>query len=155
MSEEIVSKKMDLFAYFFLISQRMQYVTDQVFQRDGLTTKQWLVSLAIERGFEEPPSLGEVAELLSSSHQNIRQIANQLERKGFLEFFKDPDDGRVLRLRLSEKSKAYFDSKSDEHLGYVLEMFGGFSDEEIRDFHGHIMSFYKHLDPIYEKFRGS
>lgn len=155
MSQDVIRKKLDLFAYFFLIAQRMQYVTDQVFQRDGLTTKQWLVSLAIEQGFETPPSLSEVADLLSSSHQNIRQIANQLERKGFLEYFRDPDDRRVLRLKLTDKSKEYYDSKSDEHLGYVLDIFDGFSDEEIGDFHSHIMSLYKHLDPIYEEFRNS
>ena len=155
MSQDVIRKKLDLFAYFFLIAQRMQYVTDQVFQRDGLTTKQWLVSLAIEQGFEAPPSLSEVADLLSSSHQNIRQIANQLERKGFLEYFRDPDDRRVLRLKLTDKSKEYYDSKSDEHLGYVLDIFDGFNDEEIGDFHDHIMSLYKHLDPIYEEFRNS
>lgn len=153
MSEEIIRKKVDMFAYFFLITQRMQYVTDQVFQRDGLTTKQWLVSLAIEQGFEYPPSLSEVADMLSSSHQNIRQIANKLEKKGFLEYSKDPEDRRVLRLRLTYKSKEYFESKSDEHLGYVLDIFNGFSDEKIADFHDHIMNLYKHLDPIYEEFR--
>ena len=155
MSEEIIRKKMDLFAYFFLIVQRMQYVTDQVFQRDGLTTKQWLVSLAIEQGFEYPPSLGEVADMLSSSHQNIRQIANQLEKKGFLEYLKDPNDKRVLRLKTTDKSKEYYGSKSEEHLGYVLNIFDGFSDEETDEFHDHIMKLYKHLDPIYEEFRNS
>ena len=155
MSQDIIRKKVDMFAYFFLITQRMQYVTDQVFQRDGLTTKQWLVSLAIEQGFEYPPSLSEVADMLSSSHQNIRQIANQLEKKGFLEYSKDPEDRRVLRLRLTDKNKKYFESKSEEHLGYVLDIFNGFSDEETADFHDHIMSLYKHLDPIYEEFRNS
>ena len=155
LSEEIIRKKMDLFAYFFLIAQRIQYVTDQVFQRDGLTTKQWLVSLAIEQGFEYPPSLSEVADMLSSSHQNIRQIANQLEKKGLLEYFKDSNDRRVLRLTLTDKSKEYYESKSDEHLGYVLKIFEGFSDEEIKDFHDHIMNLYKHLDPIYDEFRNS
>lgn len=155
MSEDIIRKKMDLFAYFFLIAQRMQYVTDQVFQRDGLTTKQWLVSLAIEQGFEYPPSLSEVADILSSSHQNIRQIANQLEKKGFLEYFKDPDDRRVLRLKTTDKSKEYYESKSQEHLRYVLNIFEGFSDQETIEFHEHIMSLYKHLDPIYEEFRNS
>lgn len=155
MSEELIRKQMDLFAYFFLIAQRMQYVTDQVFQRDGLTTKQWLVSLAIEQGFEYSPSLSEVADMLSSSHQNIRQIANQLEKKGFLEYFKDSNDRRVLRLKTTEKSKEYYESKSHEHLGYVLKIFEGFSEEETRDFHEHIMNLYKHLDPIYEEFRNS
>ncbi len=155
MSQELVSKKIDLFAYMFLVSQRMQYITDQIFQRDHLTTKQWLVTLAIEKGFEYPPSLGEVAELLSTSHQNTRQIANQLEKKGFLEYQKDENDGRVLRLKLTDKSKEYYASKSEEHLGYVMQIFDIFSDEDIESFHRHIMALYDHLEPIYNEFRNS
>jgi len=155
MSQEIVTKKIDLFAYMFLVSQRMQYITDQIFQRDNLTTKQWLVTLAIEKGFEYPPSLGEVAELLSTSHQNTRQITNQLEKKGFLEYQKDADDGRVLRLKLTEKIRAYYSSKSEEHLGYVMQIFDVFSAEEIDSFHSHIMTLYDHLEPIYSEFRKS
>ena len=79
----------DLFNRIFCLGNRMQYVVDTKLQDDGLTAKQFLMIAAIDKLFAAPPSLGEVADVLNTSHQNARQLANQLCKKGFMKIVKD------------------------------------------------------------------
>ncbi|MBY8998651.1 MAG: hypothetical protein KGD60_13055, partial [Candidatus Thorarchaeota archaeon] len=69
MSEETVQRMADAFAMVFLLSQRFEYITNKVLEPDGLTTKQFLTIAVIERGFDPPPSISQVGDYLSTSHQ--------------------------------------------------------------------------------------
>jgi DNA-binding MarR family transcriptional regulator len=44
------------------------------------------------------PRLGEIAAVMATSHQNAKQIALVLERKGMVRIVPDEDDGRMRRL---------------------------------------------------------
>ncbi len=80
---------------------------DQRLASIGLTTQQAAV-LSVVEAASAPPTLGEVAAILGSSHQNARQIVSALERKGLLDVAVDPDDRRVRRLRVTPKVGAVF-----------------------------------------------
>lgn len=153
MSESTKMKVFDTFAKIFLLNNKLQYIIDKELQKDLLTTKQFLLIAAIEKGFDNPPSVKEVAYALGTSHQNIKQIANQLQRKGFIAMEKDPDDRRVTRLKVTEKNRRYWDSKAGEHEEVVFGLFSFLNEEGISIFHSTINKMLSSLDEIYTQYR--
>ena len=141
----------DSFGHLFLLSRRFEYITDSVLKKDGLTTKQLLTLIVIERGFDEMPSISQVAELLSTSHQNTKQIAHQLEKKGFLELVKDENDRRRWLLRVTQKNQEFWDSKEQEHREAMHGLFAPLSDQEIRQFYEILMKLIGGTESIYRK----
>jgi len=152
-SPELIQKNMDLFAYIFLLSQRLQYISDKILEQDSITTKQFLMMAVIEKAFDHPPGLKEVAEVLGTTHQNVKQMAKQLEKKGFIELFKDPEDRRVTRLRTTDYCREFWDSRTERQTREVLEMFRDFSDEEIDVMHKQVTKLYSSLEPMYRELR--
>ena len=153
MSESTKMKVFDTFAKIFLLNNKLQYIIDKELQKDLLTTKQFLLIAAIEKGFDNPPSVKEVAYALGTSHQNIKQIANQLQRKGFIAMEKYPDDRRVTRLKVTEKNRRYWDSKAGEHEEVVFGLFSFLNEEGISIFHSTINKMLSSLDEIYTQYR--
>lgn len=150
---ELVQKNMDLFAYIFLLAQRLEYISDKLLKQDTLTTKQFLLLALTEKAFDHHPSLKEVADELGTSHQNVRMMANKLEKKGFIKIFKDSDDKRVNRLKTTEVNKNYWDIKSDYLVENVLGMFKEFSDEEVETMYSQVIRLYNELEPKYRELR--
>ena len=153
MSESTKTKVLDTFAKIFLLNNKIQYIIDKELQKDQLTTKQFLLIAAVEKGFDRPPSLKEVAYALGTSHQNIKQIANQLQRKGFIAMEKDSDDRRVTRLNVTEKNRRYWDSRAGEHENIVLGLFNFLSEKEIVFLHSTVNTMLSGLDEIYNQYR--
>lgn len=149
-SPEYVQKNIDLFAYIFLLSQRLQYISDKQLKGNGLTTKQFLMMAVTEKSFDHSPGIKEVAEALSTSHQNIKQMANQLEKKGFIEQFKDPNDMRVTRLRNTEYCKDFWDNHADEQMMDIMQMFKELTDQEIETMYVISKKLYQTLEPMYK-----
>lgn len=145
----------DAFAMVFLLSQRFEYITNKVLEPDGLTTKQFLTIAVIERGFDPPPSISQVGDYLSTSHQNVKQIAEQLQRKGFIKIEKDPNDGRRLLLKVTKKNREYWDSKAPEHVVEVKKLFDSLTQEEIDMFYTLVAKLIEGTSKVYRDARDS
>lgn len=145
----------DAFAMVFLLSQRFEYITNKVLEPDGLTTKQFLTIAVIERGFESPPSVSQVGDYLSTSHQNVKQIAEQLQRKGFIKIEKDPNDRRRLLLKVTKKNREYWDSKAPEHIVEVKRLFDSLTQEEVDMFYTLITKLIEGTSDVYRDARTS
>lgn len=152
-SPELMQKNADLFAYIFLLAQRLEYISNKSLENDALTTKQFLLLAITEKAFDHEPSLKEVADALGTTHQNVRQMTNQLEKKGFIEVFKDPNDKRVNRLRTTEANKEYWNSRAEKQSREIMEMFKEFSDDEIVSMHDMVLKLYNNLEPLYREYR--
>ncbi len=113
----------------FVIANRLQTLLDREFESSGLTTKQWFLSIIIGGAFDEPPTLGEAAALMGSTHQNVKQVALKLKEKGFLEFLEDPQDGRAVRLKLTEKSDEYWAGMQERSENFMEELYNGLGSE--------------------------
>ncbi len=122
------------FGYLFLLSRRFEYITDQVLKADGLTTKQLLLLIAISRGFDKPPSVSQVASVLSTSHQNVKQIAAQLEKRGFVKLVRDENDRRRWLLTVTEQNQEYWASRDKEHSAAMFSLFKSLTPAEIEQF---------------------
>ncbi len=117
---------------YFLVEQRWRYFIDVSMEPDGLTTKQWLTLIVVANGFKTPPSIQDVAEAMSTTHQNVKQIAAGLERGGFMTLERDPENRRIIRLKVTEKCFAMFKKREEEDVKTILRMFENLTDEEMR-----------------------
>lgn len=118
------------FGLIFLLERKFEYIFDKVLAQNNLTAKQWLVLVAIEKICEEKPSIQEVARELSTSHQNVKAIALNLQKSGFITLEKDHKDKRVTRLVITPKSKAFWQKREAENYLLLLKLFKHTSDQE-------------------------
>ena len=135
----------DVFTKIFLLSLRLENIGNRTLKKDQLTIKQFLLIASIE-SFDKPPSIKEVADMVSTSHQNVKEIADRLERRGFIKIERDKKDKRILRLKTTEKNARYWESRLDEHEDVIFSLFNPFTDKEIHAFKVLINKFLVHLE---------
>lgn len=121
-----------VFGSLFVVANRLETLLDRAFAAYGITSKQWLLLVTIESLFAEPPTVSQVAAAMGSSHQNVKQIANNLERSGFLKLEKDARDARTTRLILTENSFAFANETRQAGEQFMQEAFTGVSDADAR-----------------------
>ena len=124
----------EAFERLLILSHRMEVSMDRLLRQDNLTVKQFQMIAMIEKRFTSPPSIMELAHEIGTTHQNIKQLALQLEKRGYLEIFRDEKDRRVLRVRLTDKNTEYWKSKAPEHMRFMLEIFSSLGDRELEEF---------------------
>ena len=116
------------FRLIVLLAQELRTLMDQLLRADGLTTQQAALITVVEA--IGAPSLSQAAAALGTTHQNAKQIATALERKGFLRIDPDEGDRRVRRLVTTAKSRSYWKRRSPSDYEHVLEWFAGLSERE-------------------------
>lgn len=134
----------------FLIEQRWSYYIGKDLERDGITTKQWLMALVIANGFRHAPSIQEVADALSTTHQNVKQIAAGMERQGFMRLERDEKNKRIIRLKVTEQCFSLFKSREEGDVRTMLSMFENLSDDEMRALFNIIAKMEHRADELYE-----
>lgn len=120
--------RIQTFRLIIVLAQRMRTLMDQRLRPDGLTTQQAALITAVDA--VGGPSLSEAARALGTTHQNARQIADALVRKGFLRLAADERDARVRRLHTTERSHDYWRQRSASDQEHVLEWFADLSPTE-------------------------
>ncbi|SFH59000.1 DNA-binding transcriptional regulator, MarR family [Tindallia magadiensis] len=144
-----MDEKKFIFGSIFLLSNRLQVLGDQMLAEEDMTLRQWFLTVMILQFDEKPgPTLGDVAKLMGSSHQNVKQLALKLQQKEFLILEKDEVDARMLRLRLTDKSKDYWEEKKAEQNQFLQKLYKNASDEEIKK----TVSLFKKLFQAVEEF---
>lgn len=119
-----------LFRLLVTLGPRLRTRMDQRLAEVGLSTQQAMV-LTLVGSAPEPPSLGEVAGQLGTSHQNVRQVVDVLVRKGLVTVLPDPRDRRARRLRATEEVSRLFEAREAEDHAEVRRWLGALSDAEI------------------------
>jgi Transcriptional regulators len=128
---DMLNRQKFIFGSIFLLANRLQAIGDQYLGKDNITTKQWFLTIMISQFQNNPPTLTEVADLMGSSRQNVKQLALKLEEKGFLIMEKDRNDARALRLKLTEQCKTYWEQRSKQDNKFIIELFSQLSESEI------------------------
>jgi DNA-binding MarR family transcriptional regulator len=98
--------------------------------------------LAAIGNLDGEPSLSEIASYLGMTHQNIKQLCLQLERKGYVTLDKNGQDRRIVRVVTTEKNKKEWDRFEEEDMAFIASLFSPFESEE-----------YMRLDMLVEKLR--
>ena len=134
--EEYNSERLEMEKYIlivlFLIQQRWGYIINKDLANDQITTKQWLMMIVMANAFQNPPSMQEVADAMSTTHQNVKQLATRLEDRGFLKIERDPNNRRILRLKVTEECHIFWEKRAPEDMKTINKHFEGLTDTEIR-----------------------
>lgn len=108
---------------------RFQAVADS--EMEEISWKQFFAVVCIDL-CKEKPTVKELAEIMGSSHQNVKQILLKLEKKGFVNITVDEKDKRKQRIELTDYCRE-FCARNDEMTAKVMgKMFEGVSDEQLQ-----------------------
>ena len=104
-----------IFRTLFYIVQRWQNIMDrELIGKAGLTTRQWMLMVLLSRLLRDRlPTISETAIAFGTSRQNLRRIACDLQKKGYLIIVPDPSDKRVQRLALTGKHAEVFEGQDN------------------------------------------
>lgn len=116
----------------FIIQQRWDYYINKKLIGDEITTKQWLMMAIIENTFDHDPSMQEVADTLSTTHQNVKQLAVRLESRCLLKLERDQNNQRILRLKTTENGYKYLEKKASEDIKTINSLFKDLNDCEVK-----------------------
>lgn len=138
---------------FFLLGllsafdNRYQAKADSFFEE--ISWKQFFAIICIDL-CKESPTIKELAEIMGSSHQNVKQILLKLERKGFVEILTDEQDKRKQRILLTEKTSAFCNEHEEGSRKVVEAIFKGISREQMQATIQTIMKMEQNLNQLEE-----
>lgn len=120
-----------LFAGVFIQENRLHAVYDRY---NEMSCKQWLL-MAVCNAFDEPPDLSALAEAMGCSRQNVKKLALNLEKDGYVTLEKSQKNGRSLLVKKTEKGLVF--SKNNTELGEEVHdaFFQEFTEEEIAEYY--------------------
>lgn len=136
MADELTDVDVELFGSLFAFMQQVTALVDERLDEFGLTSRQWLLLGLLEKAFPGyAPTLSEATAVFGTSRQNVKQIALQLERGGWLRLDPDPVDGRVRRLVLTDQLAVFHDPVVQaDQTAFILDVFGGLTQRQRRTF---------------------
>jgi Transcriptional regulators len=128
------NKNMQAYIYggIFALSNKLQLLGDKF--DSNISTKQWLLIAIIANFKDEVPTISMTAEKFGSSRQNVKKMASILEKRGFLTIVKDKEDGRIQRLKLTERCIDYFKQRHEREEKYMEGLFADFDEELLTGF---------------------
>ena len=138
LKEVIRSEKVDFsgieLSYFLIgllsaFENRFQAVADSTMKE--ISWKQFFAIICINM-CKEAPTVKELAEIMGSSHQNVKQILLKLEKKGFVRISADEKDKRKQRIELTDYCRAFCAKNDERAIGTMKRMFEGVTQEQLQ-----------------------
>lgn len=129
-------ERSDLIKHSFTLSMLLVRKWEKLYNRltdDSLTLKQLMLLIVIGHALDQP-TIKEVSTIMSMSHQNVKALALQLEKKGFIELYKDSHDKRVTRLRVIEGKEAYWAERDEKDRQILNDMFMTIDDKALQEY---------------------
>lgn len=120
-------------SYFLLgllsaFDNRFQAMADRTMEE--ISWKQFFAIICVNM-CRTPPTIRELAEIMGSSHQNVKQILLKLERKGFVAISPDPEDRRKQRVTLTDYCREYCARNDEVSVRVMGAMFDGIPEEQL------------------------
>ena len=121
-------------SYFLLgllsaFDNRFQAIADSTMQE--ISWKQFFAIICINM-CKEKPTIKELAEIMGSSHQNVKQILLKLEKKGFVCIVADENDKRKQCIELTDYCRAFCAKNDEMTMNIMKKMFDGVSEEQLQ-----------------------
>ena len=108
---------------------RFQAVADNAMKE--ISWKQFFAIICISM-CKSNPTVKELAEIMGSSHQNVKQILLKLEKKGFVRIAVDEKDKRKQRIELTDYCREFCLRNTEMTTNIMKKMFAGISDEQLQ-----------------------
>jgi len=127
----VTQDQKDLFGMIFMLAQRWQHIGDLELENSGITTKQWFLLVTLHALFDSPPNLNDLALSMGSTRQNVKQLAINLEKRGFIEIYQDEHDRRVQRFKLTPQNQSFWDARQENDKRFMASLFGHLPSNDI------------------------
>ena len=108
---------------------RFQAMADSAMKE--ISWKQFFAIICINL-CKTPPTVKELAEIMGSSHQNVKQILLKLEKKGFVSISMDEQDKRKQRIELTSYCREFCEKNDEMSMTLLTKMFEGVSEEQLQ-----------------------
>ena len=120
-------------SYFLLgllsaFENRFQAVADSTMKE--ISWKQFFAIICINL-CKDSPTINELAQIMGSSHQNVKQILLKLEKKGFVRITPDARDKRKQRIELTEYCGEFCEKNDKMSAGIIKRMFEDISRQQL------------------------
>lgn len=138
-----------LFAGVFIQENRLHAVYDRY---NEMSCKQWLL-MAVCNAFDEPPDLSSLAEAMGCSRQNVKKLALNLEKEGYVTLEKSSADGRALCVKKTEKGLRFSRDNTELGAGVHDAIFREFTEEEISQYYQLSIKMMHGIDYLEEFFK--
>lgn len=126
---EAIDTQKALFGLFFAFGNRLQATGDAFYEE--ITCKQFFLLICLSLFTDEPPTINDLSKVMGSSHQNVKQIINKLEKNGFVVTFCDKEDKRKIRVQTTEKMIAFAEKYRQKEEEFMEQFFAGISEAEV------------------------
>lgn len=123
-----ISEEYAIYGTLFSVSNRIQTIGDKEFKE--VTLKQHFMMIALNM-FETPPTLKEMGELIGCSYQNVKRMAEHLQREGYLKIVRDTSDKRKLLLISTQKLETMESVNQEKSIAFMEQLFKDISREDL------------------------
>lgn len=117
------------YGMLFSLSNRIQTLGDKEFE--DVTMKQLFLMIALDM-FQQPPTLKEMGELIGCSYQNVKRMAEVLQKKGYLIIRQDEVDKRKQRLVGTAKKDELAKEKQEATLAFMTNLYRDIPKKDIQ-----------------------
>lgn len=122
------SSRQFLLGLMSAFENRYQACADSYFKE--ITWKQYFTIICI-RLCKENPTINEIARLMGSSHQNVKQLLLKLEKRGYITIIQDENDRRKQRIILTEDCKKFWKKYERGSERIIASIFEGIEEDQI------------------------
>ena len=127
-SDTTENQRKAIFSTLFITGNKLQTLFDNHIPKVSL--KQFML-LSIVRQSKEPLTFTQLGHSLGCSRQNIKKLADVLEKKGFITIQQSPLDTRAMCICPTEKVNSYFQNEFLEYQEELKYLFFFYTEEEI------------------------
>lgn len=137
-----------IFSTLFIAGNRLQTLFDNHIPE--LSLKQFML-LSMVRQSGGQLTFTQLGTLLGCSRQNIKKLANALEKKGFITIQPSSNDTRASCICPTEKVAAYFENEFYTYQEELTYLFAVYSEEEITTLFTLLTKLYAGIDNLEQK----
>ena len=130
MNLDTLDQRYVLYGALSVLDNRLQACQNEAYP--DMTMKQHFLLVSVNLFGEDYPTLKETGDLLGCSYQNVKRLAGQLEKKGYLQIQADAADKRKLRLVPTSKFQELDAEKSHVAEQFMDQLYRGISGEELQ-----------------------
>ncbi len=128
MKIKAIDEEYAIYGMLFSLSNRIQAIGDKEFE--DITIKQHFLMMGLKL-FERAPTLKELSQLIGCSYQNVKRMAQHLEKEGYLQIIQDKADRRKLLLVSTDKIDGLAESSKEVATHFMENLYRGISQTDL------------------------
>lgn len=140
-----------VFSMLFILTNRLQTLFDS--RIPDVTLKQFML-LSILHQAGTPQTLTELGVLLGCSRQNVKKLAEILQRKGFVAVIRHPRDPRAVALETTERTDRFFGEDFRKYQEELQALFSVYTADELATLFRLLSRMFEGIDCLAAQGRG-